>query len=197
MKNSVDDTKGGSWGQSNSHLAVLPPNRRSGFDTERRMPKGGLEPPRPQWTLEPESSASTNSAISAGLFFNNARDGHLEPTEFVAKNVVARRSRIARFGPQRSRVAVRQVSIPHCDLPVFRTRQEPARTPACVFCVAGLSRFRIAFWSCSDRQVAVNVTSRHPSSVLGPQYGGYISEPNGAGFGRCPTPKTASFRPNP
>ena len=31
------------------------------------MPKGGFEPPRPKWTLDPESSASASSAISAGI----------------------------------------------------------------------------------------------------------------------------------
>jgi hypothetical protein len=30
------------------------------------VPRRGLEPPRPQWSLEPESSASTNSATWAG-----------------------------------------------------------------------------------------------------------------------------------
>ena len=30
-----------------------------------RLREGGLEPPRPEWTLEPESSESTNSTTRA------------------------------------------------------------------------------------------------------------------------------------
>ena len=57
----------------------------------RKMPKGGLEPPRPQWTLEPESSASANSAISAGLFSTTSRTA-LVMRCHVCENVVTRQS---------------------------------------------------------------------------------------------------------
>jgi hypothetical protein len=48
--------------------------------------------------------------------------------------------------------------------------------------------------SCVNRMESA---SRPKASVLSQKYGCYISERNGVGFGRCPTPKTAPFRPNP
>ncbi len=34
--------------------------------------EGGIEPPRPQWPLDPKSSASTNSATRAGVVWCDA-----------------------------------------------------------------------------------------------------------------------------
>ena len=88
-ENSVKDTRGGSWGQSISHLAVLPPTRKSGFGTN--VPAWFL--PDVPTTPNPGSTGKSHLAQAIGLvaivqgYRGLYRETHALPDDIVEATV--------------------------------------------------------------------------------------------------------------